>query len=221
MKKRICPVEKACGLDNKIRRFFQNPQKILGRYIKDGMTILDLGCGPGFFSVEIAKMIGKSGKVIAADLQEGMLQILRNKIKGTDIEKRIKLHKCEENRIGIVDKVDFVLAFYMVHEVPSQGNLLREIQSILNSNGKVFIIEPKFHVSKKAFEEMINNIKDIGFEIIEKPKLLLSRAIILKNGKDAHGDGSLVRAWVMGSNQPHYSSGDKSEDIFRDEDGFR
>ena len=191
MKKRICPVEKACGLDNKIRRFFQNPQKILGRYIKDGMTILDLGCGPGFFSVEIAKMIGKSGKVIAADLQEGMLQKLRNKIKGTDIEKRIKLHKCEENRIGIVDKVDFVLAFYMVHEVPSQGNLLREIQSILNSNGKVFIIEPKFHVSKKAFEEMINNIKDIGFEIIEKPKLFLSRAIILK---DAQGDGSLVRA---------------------------
>ena len=90
-------------------------------------------------------------------------------------------HKCEENRIGIVDKVDFVLAFYMVHEVPSQGNLLREIQSILNSNGRVFIIEPKFHVSKKAFEEMINNIKDIGFEIIEKPKLFLSRAIILKN----------------------------------------
>jgi len=93
MKKRICPVEKASGLDNKIRRIFQNPQKILGRYIKDGMTILDLGCGPGFFSVEIAKMIGKSGKVIAADLQEGMLQKLRNKIKGTEIEKRIKLHK--------------------------------------------------------------------------------------------------------------------------------
>lgn len=182
MKKRVCPVELAGGLDNKIRRFFHNPQKILGQYIKDGMTILDLGCGPGFFSVEIAKMIGKSGKVIAADLQEGMLQKLRNKIQGTKIEKRIKLHKCEENKIGIKDKVDFVLAFYMLHEVPSQDNLLREIQSILNSDGMVFIVEPKFHVSKKAFEDMMNNIKDIGFEIIEKPKVFLSRAIILKNG---------------------------------------
>jgi ubiquinone/menaquinone biosynthesis C-methylase UbiE len=68
--KRICPVEYAVGLDNSVRRLLQNPRKILKPYIHEGMTVLDLGCGPGFFSIEIAKMLKDSGKVIAADLQE-------------------------------------------------------------------------------------------------------------------------------------------------------
>jgi len=48
----ICPVERAGGLDNRIRRWLQNPQKILRLYIAEGMTVLDVGCGPGFFSLD-------------------------------------------------------------------------------------------------------------------------------------------------------------------------
>jgi ubiquinone/menaquinone biosynthesis C-methylase UbiE len=177
--KRICPVELAGGLDNSIRRLLQNPQKILKPYIREGMTVLDLGCGPGFFSIEIAKMLKDSGKVIAADLQEGMLEKVNKKIKGTELEQRITLHKCQEDRISVTENVDFVLVFYMIHEVPNQDNLLRELKSILKPDGKIFIIEPKFHVSKKSFEEMINNIKDIGFEIIDRPKVFISRAVLL------------------------------------------
>jgi ubiquinone/menaquinone biosynthesis C-methylase UbiE len=73
-KNRVCPVSLAGGLDNKIRRWLQNPRKILAPYIQEGMTVLDIGCGPGFFSIEMAQLVGKSGKVFAADLQEGMLQ---------------------------------------------------------------------------------------------------------------------------------------------------
>jgi len=53
--KRICPVRYSGRLDNKIRKLFQNPQKILGNYVKDGMTVLDLGCGPGFFRLKWLK----------------------------------------------------------------------------------------------------------------------------------------------------------------------
>ncbi|HEY5124512.1 MAG TPA: class I SAM-dependent methyltransferase [Ignavibacteria bacterium] len=176
---RICPVELAGGLDNSFRRLLQNPQKILKPYIHEGMTVLDLGCGPGFFSVEIGKMLNDSGKVIAADLQEGMLEKVNKKIKGTVLENRITLHKCQEERVGVTENVDFVLVFYMIHEVPNQDNLLRELKSILNPDGKIFIIEPKFHVSKKSFEEMINKIKDIGFEIIDRPKVFISRTVLL------------------------------------------
>lgn len=176
---RICPVERAGGLDNSLRRLFQNPYKILKKYIIGEMTVLDLGCGPGFFSIEIAKMLNSSGKVIAADLQEGMLEKVKNKIKGTELEKRIEVHKCEGNKIGIVENVDFVLCFYMIHEVPDQDNLFRELKSILKPNGKIFIIEPKFHVSQKSFEEMKNKVYDIGFEIIDGPKVFFSRTVIL------------------------------------------
>ncbi|MDA3917531.1 MAG: class I SAM-dependent methyltransferase, partial [Deltaproteobacteria bacterium] len=136
-KNRVCPVEKAGSLDNRIRRWFQNPQKILRPYIKEGMTVLDIGCGPGFFSIDIARMVGKTGRVIASDLQEGMLQKVRDKIKGTEFEAIIKLHKCEENKIGVSDHVDFVLLFYMVHEVPDKGRFFDEIGAILKPNGQV------------------------------------------------------------------------------------
>lgn len=72
-KNRVCPVERAGSLDNIFRRWLQNPWKILRPYIKEGMTVLDFGCGPGYFTIAMAQMVGTSGWVIAVDLQEGML----------------------------------------------------------------------------------------------------------------------------------------------------
>ncbi len=178
---RTCPVEYAGGLDNRIRRFLQNPRKLLGSYITKGMTVLDLGCGPGFFSIEIAKLLSGSGKVIAADLQEGMLEKVKNKIKGTELEQWIEIHKCESTKIGVSEKVDFVLVFYMIHEVTNQEGLLKELKSILKPGGRIYIIEPKFHVSKNSFESMVEKIKNLGFEIVGSPKIFFSRTVLLTN----------------------------------------
>jgi ubiquinone/menaquinone biosynthesis C-methylase UbiE len=173
--KRVCPVERAGILNNRIRRWLQNPHKIVGPYIEEGMTVLDLGCGPGFFSVDMAQMAGKSGRVIAADLQEG-------KIQGTELEERITLHKCEENKIGVSEEIDFVLAFYMIHEVPNQEEFFNEIEVILKPKGQVFVVEPPFHVSKSAFEETISKARNAGFTLVERPKVLLSKTAVLKKG---------------------------------------
>jgi ubiquinone/menaquinone biosynthesis C-methylase UbiE len=177
----VCPAEFAGSLDNSFRRWFHNPQKILEPYIRQGMSVLDLGCGPGVFTVELAKLVGESGKVVAADLQDGMLEIVGKKIKGTALEKRVLLHKCQETNIGQVDKVDFILAFWMVHEVPDHDRLFEELKSILKSDGCLYIIEPKFHVNRTAFEKMTNRIKNRGFRIVERPRVFFSRAIILKH----------------------------------------
>lgn len=177
---RVCPVELAGGLDNWVRKLLQNPEKILKPYITEGMTVLDLGCGPGFFSVGIGKLLKDTGKVIAADLQEGMLEKVREKIKGTNLESRITLHRCKDDRIDVTEKVDFVLAFYVVHEVPDQDQLFRELKSILKPDGKIFIVEPNFHVSKKAFDAMIARLGEIGMEVSETPKIFFSRSVVLK-----------------------------------------
>ncbi len=177
---RVCPVALSGSLDNSIRRYLQNPEKILSPYIKEGMTVLDVGCGPGFFSLEMARMVGKSGRVIAADMQEGMLQIVKEKIIGTGLEERILLHKCGENRIGVSEPVDFVLLFYMVHEVPNKDHFFNEIRTIVKPQGQVLIVEPPFHVSKSAFEETIRIAANAGLKVIERPKMFFSRAVLLK-----------------------------------------
>ncbi len=177
---RVCPVELAGSFDSKIRRWFQNPEKVLKPYVKRDITAMDIGCGPGFFTLPIAQLVGEKGKVIAADLQEGMLEKLLQKIKGTELEKRITLHKCEQDKIGIIEKLDFILAFYVVHEIPNQDNFFRELKSLLNRNGSIFIVEPKlFHVSKKAFETMLKKAESTGLKPVEYPHLTFSWAVIL------------------------------------------
>lgn len=146
------------------------------------MTVLDIGCGPGFFSIDMAQLVGKSGRVIASDLQEGMLHKLREKIHGSKFENRITLHKCEENKIGVLEEIDFVLAFYIVHEVPNQEDFFNEIGVILKPKGQMLIVEPPFHVSKSAFEETIRKARNAGFTLVERPKVLLSKTAVLKKG---------------------------------------
>ena len=128
-------------------------------------------------------MLGSKGKVIAADLQTGMLEKVNKKIRGTELEQRIEIHKCDENKVGITENVDFVLAFYMIHEVPDMNKLFGELKSVLKPDGKMFIIEPKFHVSKKMFEDMINSVINIGFEITDRPYIFFSRAVLFTNKK--------------------------------------
>ena len=125
---RVCPAEHAGALDIKIRRLLHNPQKILKRYISNGMKVLDLGCGPGFFTIDIAKMAGSTGKVVGADLQDAMLEKLGRKIQAFNLENIIRLHKCRNEKINLFEKFDFILIFYMLHEVPDKVEFLKEVK---------------------------------------------------------------------------------------------
>jgi ubiquinone/menaquinone biosynthesis C-methylase UbiE len=127
----------------------------------------------------MADMVGKSGKVIAADLQDGMLEKVKSKLNESN-KTIIKLHKCEADKIGVTEKVDFILVFFVLHEVPSQEGFLREIKSILKPGGRVLIIEPNFHVTKKAFEQSIGTMVSAGFQCEKRPKIFNSRAVILR-----------------------------------------
>lgn len=179
-KNRVCPVELAGSLDSRIRRWLQNPQRILAPYVREGMTVVDVGCGPGFFSIELAKMVGKSGKVFSVDLQEGMLRKLRNKIHGTELEERIQLVKSEQDKINVPERVDFILAFYMVHEVPNKERFFEALKNMLKDKGQLLLVEPRlFHVSKKAFGATNQTAEKVGFKVAQGPKLRFSFSAML------------------------------------------
>lgn len=178
---RICPVERAGSLDNKWRKWLQDPQKILAPFVSKGMTVLDVGCGPGFFSIEIAKLVGPEGKVYSADIQEGMLQKIRGKIQGTELEKIITTIKCNEKGFSVPTKVDFILAFYMVHEVPDKATFFRQCKNALADGGQFLLIEPTmFHVSKSEFAATLEMARQAGFQTGPGPKLPLSHSALLK-----------------------------------------
>jgi ubiquinone/menaquinone biosynthesis C-methylase UbiE len=179
----VCSVESAGFLDLKLRKLFQNPEKILKPYIKIDMNVLDVGCGPGFFTIEISKLLNGSGKVIAADLQEGMLLKIKDKKEKLKLN-NIQVHKTKKNTLNLDEKVDFILVFYMLHEVPNQKIFLEELKELLNKNGKILISEPKGHVNEKNFEKSEQIMTESGFKIIERPKIFFSRSVLLENIND-------------------------------------
>ncbi|MFH1501249.1 MAG: class I SAM-dependent methyltransferase [archaeon] len=178
-KNRVCPLENSGSLESTFRKLIHNPKKILKPYLHSGMKVLDFGCGPGLFTIEAANQVGEKGKVIAADLQQGMLDKVKNKIKDKPYEKRIKLIKTQSNNININEKVDFVLAFYVVHEFPTLDGFFRGIKEVMKADSKLLVIEPSFHVSKKEFKDTLNTAQRLGFKVISNPKFFLSRAVLL------------------------------------------
>jgi ubiquinone/menaquinone biosynthesis C-methylase UbiE len=179
---RVCPVALADSLDSRIRRWLQNPRKILAPFVREGMTVLDVGCGPGLFSIEMAQMVGANGRVIAADLQKGMLQKLSAKVEGTPLADRITLIECEKSRLNVADRVDFILAFFVVHEVPDKNSLFRELKSVLGDNGEMLLVEPKlFHVSRREFGLTTAVAEKNGLKAFEGPRVRFSWSAVLRH----------------------------------------
>ena len=177
---KVCPVERAGALETPLRRLVQNPTKILKPYLKAGDKVLDFGCGPGFFTFDIAQLVGETGFVYAADLQAGMLEKVQNKIISHNFQSRIKIHKCDESGIHLNDTVDFILAFYMIHELNDQDIAFQEFKKILKPNGKILIIEPNFHVTKVNFEDMILRLEKADFKVAERPRFFFSRSVLIE-----------------------------------------
>jgi len=179
-KTHLHPLEKASALESRLRLLLQNPGRILKGYIHPGMTVLDLGCGTGYFTLEIAKLLEKRGKVIAADVQKGMLDVLKQKLENSELHKQIQIHNNQEDTLNLTEKVDFILAFYSFHEMKYLDNIINELQKILIPETKIFISEQRFHVSKFKFNTIVQKMENIGFEICSRPKILLSRTVIMK-----------------------------------------
>jgi len=176
----VCPMEKVGSLEKGWRKWLHNPKKILKPYIHEGMAVLDIGCGPGFFTLPLAEMVGKSGKVIATDMQQGMLDKVMEKIKGTDLEQRIELRLTPQDSLGVTAPVDFVLAFYILHELPDMEKFLHEVKSVLKPDGRMLVTDPTFHVSKKEFTRTLELIKQAGFTITSHPRIWFSRTALVQ-----------------------------------------
>jgi len=180
VKKRfVCPWQLAPIIDNRLRPLVHNPQKIFAPYVAKGMTVLDVGCGAGFASIGLAKLVGEEGLVIAADVQSKMLSIVKERAMRAELSDRIRLHLCGTDSIGLREELDFAVAFFMVHEVPDVRAFLEEIYMLLKTGGRFFITEPKIHVGLLAFQQIMRKAQVVGFEIAERPKVRFGQTVLL------------------------------------------
>jgi len=174
MSERVCPVWIGYLLLSPLRKLFQNPNKILSPYVKNGMKVMDVGCAMGYFSLELANLVGANGKVICVDMQEKMLDVLKKRARKVNLSERIETRLCNQASLGLDDlkeKLDFVLAFAMVHEVPDAIPFIKEVSGTIKRKGYLLISEPAGHVTENDFNKTISIAGQNNLRVIERPKI--------------------------------------------------
>lgn len=158
-------------LDSRFRRKLQPPDKVITRSgIKEGMRILEVGCGSGAFTTYAARAVGKKGKVYALDIQSEMLNQLEHKLskpKHQDI-KNIELVNASAYKLPFENNFfDLVYMITVLPEIPDQNKALQEIKRVLKSGGILAVTEflPDPHYPLKS--TVIKKGKEANFILEE------------------------------------------------------
>jgi ubiquinone/menaquinone biosynthesis C-methylase UbiE len=182
MARRVCPPWVGYVLLNPLRRLVENPDQVLGPLVRKGMTVVEPGCGMGFFTLPLARMVGSHGQVVAVDLQPKMLAVLRRRAEKAGLLDRIDLRLAESGTLALKDlagRVDLVAALHVVHEVHDQAVFFSEIRDTLKPEGKLFIVEPRGHVSRMQFEETVIAAETAGFRVEASSGRVRGRSALL------------------------------------------
>ncbi|MFA6414246.1 MAG: methyltransferase domain-containing protein, partial [Syntrophales bacterium] len=158
---------------------FHDPGKIIAPYIKPGDTVVDIGPGKGYFTIPMCQLVGGEGRVIAVDIQEQMLKSLQRRAAAAGLAGNLTTHLSKPNNLDLTVQADFVLAFWMVHEVPESRQFFMNVKEIMKPDAKFLIAEPLFHVTKRHFDKTLKTAQDVGFKIVARPKISFSHAATL------------------------------------------
>ena len=179
----VCPVWIGYLLASPLRRLAHNPEKLLSPFVKPGVTVLEIGPGMGFFSLPMARMAGPAGKIVCVDVQAGMLARLKRRAQKAGLADRIETRLCTAESLGVDDlagRIDFALAFAVVHEVPDAQGLFRQIHRGLRPGGTCLVSEPKGHVTPEDFRQTMSMVQGLGFDVVDRPHIRFSLSILLK-----------------------------------------
>jgi cyclopropane fatty-acyl-phospholipid synthase-like methyltransferase len=183
MAQRVCLWWLGYLLASPIRHCAQKPEDLLAPYIREGMTVLEPGPGMGFFTLPMARMVGESGRIVAVDIQARMLDSLRRRALNAGLLARIETRLAQPDSLGIDDlkgAVDFVLAFAMVHEMPSAEGFFRQASAALKAGGLLLLAEPAGHVKPDVFARELEAAWVAGLEEVTRPAIRRSLAAVLR-----------------------------------------
>jgi ubiquinone/menaquinone biosynthesis C-methylase UbiE len=121
------------------RRTRWNPPQLLGQLgIRPEQIVLDLGCGPGFWTLPLAEIVGANGKVWALDVSQEMLDAMSKRHPPAHVH----LLRSELPHIDLPDaSVDWIWAAFVAHEVEPLESLAEEIRRVLRPGGRLAILD--------------------------------------------------------------------------------
>jgi ubiquinone/menaquinone biosynthesis C-methylase UbiE len=164
--------------------------------VKPGDVVCDLGCGNGFYSLKIAKLVGERGRVIGVDIQREMLEFLKERAAAE------KIGNIEPVLGTITDpklapaSVDLVLLVDVYHEFSNPEEMLAAIRKSLKSTGRVALAEfrgeddkvPIKPLHKMTKAQIMKEFPPNGFKLVEEFDKLPWQHLMFFERDDAPGE---------------------------------
>jgi SAM-dependent methyltransferase len=159
-----CPASLAWLVDNPIRRRYMRP--VLNRVgIRPGERVLELGPGPGAFTVEAARRVGPEGRLIAVDIQPQMIAQVEQRVREAGLT-NVETHVANAYDLPLDDgSVDRAFLVTVLPEIPDQARALAELHRVLKPGGLLSITEEFFDPDYPFVFETVRRVDAAGFSL--------------------------------------------------------
>jgi len=145
-------------------------------HIKPGQVVCDMGCGNGFYTIKLAKLVGDKGQVLAVDIQHEMLELLKDRAKNAGL-KNIKpiLGSTVDPNLP-AGGVDLILCVDVYHEFSNPEEMLAAMHKSLKPGGRIALVEfraedpnvPILPLHKMTKEQILKEFPANGFKLVEQ-----------------------------------------------------
>jgi ubiquinone/menaquinone biosynthesis C-methylase UbiE len=153
-----------------------HPKQLLESFgLKTGDTLADIGCGPGFFTIPAAEIVGAQGKVYAVDVQSEMIAAVMTRVADLGLH-NVEIVKASDTDVPLPDRdLDLVLMAFMLHEMPQRSLYLHRLRHTLRPAGKILILEwekiptemgPPIE-DRLTPEEMTGDVSAAGYRLVQ------------------------------------------------------
>jgi len=162
-----CPAALAWLVDNPVRRRYMRP--IMDRIgIRPGEHVLELGPGPGAFTLQAARRVGTGGRLVAVDIQPQMIAQVDRRVRQAGLT-NVETHVASAHELPLADaSIDRAFLITVLPEIPDPGRALAELHRVLRPGGVLSITEEFYDPDYLFLPETVRLVETAGFCLEER-----------------------------------------------------
>lgn len=144
--------------------------------VKPGMMVCDMGCGNGFYTLPIARMVAPKGRVLAVDIQVEMLRMLEKRTREEGVKNVQPIHGTLVDPKLPDGKLDMILLVDVYHEFSHPEHMLKAMRKSLKPDGRLVLVEFRLEdpevpiklLHKMSKEQILKEVPPMGFKLVEQ-----------------------------------------------------
>lgn len=124
------------------RRAWQKPEEVIAvLQFKEGDQVADLGCGTGYFTLRLAKVVGSTGRVWAVDIKQKALDKVREHAENVDLDNIEYVLTAPDDPSLPTKQIDTIFIVDVYHHLSDRVSYVKELRRALVPGGRIVIID--------------------------------------------------------------------------------